>query len=76
MPNFNEVWSCIQESSGEAVIQRDINRTFPAHDFFKESGGVGQESLFKISKVNTVSLYSQSSEIYQLMTVFLLSSIT
>ena len=30
---------------------RDINRTFPAHDFFKEDGGAGQDSLFKISKV-------------------------
>ncbi|WAR30302.1 RBGP1-like protein, partial [Mya arenaria] len=43
-----------QESSGEGVIQRDINRTFPAHDFFKESGGLGQESLFKIAKAYSV----------------------
>ncbi|XP_052225511.1 rab GTPase-activating protein 1-like [Dreissena polymorpha] len=43
-----------KESPGEAVIQRDINRTFPAHDFFKESGGIGQESLFRISKAYSV----------------------
>ncbi|XP_052788930.1 rab GTPase-activating protein 1-like isoform X2 [Mya arenaria] len=43
-----------KESSGEGVIQRDINRTFPAHDFFKESGGLGQESLFKIAKAYSV----------------------
>ena len=26
------------------TIQRDINRTFPAHDYFRESGGVGQDA--------------------------------
>jgi hypothetical protein len=36
------------------VIQRDINRTFPAHDFFKEAGGVGQDSLYRISKAYAV----------------------
>lgn len=34
----------------ESVIQRDINRTFPAHEFFRESGGAGQDSLYKICK--------------------------
>lgn len=41
----------------EQVIMRDIHRTFPAHDYFKESGGKGQESLYKISKV--YSLYDE-----------------
>ena len=41
----------LQDSPSEAVIQRDVNRTFPAHDFFKESGGLGQDSLYRISKV-------------------------
>lgn len=36
------------------MIQRDINRTFPAHDYFKEAGGVGQDALFKISKAYAV----------------------
>jgi len=49
---FENLYFIFQESEGEPVIQRDINRTFPAHDFFKESGGIGQESLFKISKVS------------------------
>lgn len=39
-----------KETKCESVIQRDINRTFPAHDLFKESGGSGQDSLFKVSK--------------------------
>ncbi|XP_063234161.1 rab GTPase-activating protein 1-like isoform X3 [Bacillus rossius redtenbacheri] len=42
------------ESACENVIQRDINRTFPAHDFFKETGGVGQDSLYHISKAYAV----------------------
>lgn len=40
-----------KETKCESVIQRDINRTFPAHDLFKEIGGSGQDSLFKVSKV-------------------------
>uniref|UniRef100_A0A1B6CKT3 Rab-GAP TBC domain-containing protein n=4 Tax=Clastoptera arizonana TaxID=38151 RepID=A0A1B6CKT3_9HEMI len=43
-----------QDCSCENVIQRDINRTFPAHDFFKEAGGLGQDSLFRISKAYAV----------------------
>lgn len=43
-----------QESSCESVILRDINRTFPAHDFFKETGGLGQDSLYRISKAYAV----------------------
>lgn len=30
----------------------DIHRTFPAHDYFKSTGGEGQEMLYKISKVS------------------------
>ena len=44
----------LQESSCESVILRDINRTFPAHDFFKETGGLGQDSLYRISKAYAV----------------------
>lgn len=36
---------------------RDIHRTFPAHDYFKESNGLGQEALYKISKA--YSLYDE-----------------
>lgn len=42
------------ECNCEAVIQRDINRTFPAHEFFKEGSGGGQDSLFRISKAYAV----------------------
>lgn len=40
-----------QESAQESVITRDIHRTFPAHEYFKNTGGDGQESLYKICKV-------------------------
>ena len=36
------------------MILRDIHRTFPAHEFFKEAGGIGQESLYRISKAYSV----------------------
>lgn len=38
----------------ESVIQRDIARTFPAHDFFKEAGGLGQDSLMRMARVYAV----------------------
>ncbi|XP_055606952.1 rab GTPase-activating protein 1-like isoform X2 [Uranotaenia lowii] len=43
-----------KETSCETVIQRDINRTFPAHKFFKDTGGMGQDSLYKVSKAYAV----------------------
>ncbi|KAG8201686.1 hypothetical protein JTE90_012751 [Oedothorax gibbosus] len=43
-----------KESTCGSAIQRDINRTFPAHDYFKQSGGIGQESLYKICKAYSV----------------------
>uniref|UniRef100_A0A182WJI3 Rab-GAP TBC domain-containing protein n=1 Tax=Anopheles minimus TaxID=112268 RepID=A0A182WJI3_9DIPT len=43
-----------KETSCETVIQRDINRTFPAHKSFKENGGTGQENLYKVSKAYAV----------------------
>ncbi|XP_049297656.1 rab GTPase-activating protein 1 isoform X1 [Anopheles funestus] len=43
-----------KESSCETIIQRDINRTFPAHKSFKENGGTGQENLYKVSKAYAV----------------------
>ncbi|XP_073212545.1 rab GTPase-activating protein 1-like isoform X2 [Lepidochelys kempii] len=39
-----------KDSAQESVITRDIHRTFPAHDYFKDTGGDGQESLYKICK--------------------------
>lgn len=43
-----------KETKCETVIQRDIHRTFPAHKFFRETGGAGQDSLFKVSKAYAV----------------------
>ena len=37
------------------VIRRDITRTYPEHDFFKEKNGLGQESLFNVMKVRRVT---------------------
>ncbi|XP_058034615.1 rab GTPase-activating protein 1-like isoform X2 [Ahaetulla prasina] len=43
-----------KESSQESVITRDIHRTFPAHEYFKDTGGDGQDSLYKICKAYSV----------------------
>ncbi|XP_037082185.1 rab GTPase-activating protein 1-like, partial [Pollicipes pollicipes] len=43
-----------KDSSWETVIQKDINRTFTGHEYFREAGGVGQDSLFKMSKAYAV----------------------
>jgi len=43
-----------QESPQDSAITRDINRTFPAHDYFKDTGGDGQDSLYKICKAYSV----------------------
>ncbi|XP_070581659.1 rab GTPase-activating protein 1-like isoform X2 [Ptychodera flava] len=43
-----------KETPAEKVIERDINRTFPAHDYFKETGGLGQDALLKISKAYSI----------------------
>uniref|UniRef100_A0A915EUV2 Rab-GAP TBC domain-containing protein n=1 Tax=Ditylenchus dipsaci TaxID=166011 RepID=A0A915EUV2_9BILA len=39
-----------KECPSEQVILRDIHRTFPAHEFFKESNGVGQEASTKSAR--------------------------
>jgi len=38
-----------KECPNEDIILRDINRTFPGNDYFRDSGA-GQELLFKISR--------------------------
>lgn len=40
-----------KESASERIIINDLNRTFPAHEYFKEQGGIGQEALYKLSRV-------------------------
>lgn len=44
-------------SACEKVIRRDIARTYPEHDFFKEKDGLGQEALFNVMKA--YSLYDR-----------------
>lgn len=44
----------IQDTKCEGVIRSDINRTFPVHKFFKDSGGCGQDALYKVSKAYAV----------------------
>ncbi|KAJ7993233.1 hypothetical protein DPEC_G00270320 [Dallia pectoralis] len=43
-----------KESAQDGVITRDIHRTFPAHDYFKDNDGDGQDSLYKICKAYSV----------------------
>lgn len=42
------------DTSCEQIILRDIHRTFPAHKFFRETGGIGQDGLYKVSKAYAV----------------------
>ncbi|KAI8816811.1 rab-GTPase-TBC domain-containing protein [Fimicolochytrium jonesii] len=39
-----------EESPYERIIRRDIPRTYPRLDMFKEDGGEGQEKLFRLLK--------------------------
>lgn len=43
-----------KESKCEDVILRDVHRTFPAHESFREKSGTGQESLYKVSRAYSV----------------------
>ncbi|KAH0615601.1 hypothetical protein JD844_005053 [Phrynosoma platyrhinos] len=47
-----------EESPQDSAITRDINRTFPAHDYFKDTGGDGQDSLYKICKMPEEQAFS------------------
>jgi hypothetical protein len=46
-----------RSSRHEKIIQRDLSRTFPSHELFKDPQGPGQASLFNILKA--YSLYDQ-----------------
>ncbi|KAG7264462.1 hypothetical protein CRUP_022568 [Coryphaenoides rupestris] len=48
----------LAESPQDSAITRDINRTFPAHDYFKDTGGDGQDSLYKICKMPEEQAFS------------------
>ena len=47
-----------QNSACEKVIRRDITRTYPEHELFKEKNSLGQESLFNVMKVAMESLFN------------------
>ncbi|CAH8598598.1 unnamed protein product [Schistosoma turkestanicum] len=42
------------DSPVEKAIRRDIARTFPKHDLFKDENGCGQESLFRVIKAYSI----------------------
>jgi hypothetical protein len=62
-PDLEQVYSSLlkQTSSHEKAISRDLSRTFPNHEYFKEGGvpgtGTGQENLFNV--VKAYSLYDE-----------------
>jgi hypothetical protein len=39
-----------RKSRHEKIIERDLQRTFPNNEFFKDPEGPGQKSLFNILK--------------------------
>lgn len=43
-----------QSSPCEKVIKRDIARTYPEHEFFREEGGRGQGGLFNVMKAYSI----------------------
>lgn len=43
-----------RECRDEVYVQRDISRTFPAHEFFREPGSQGQRSLHNVCKAYAV----------------------
>jgi hypothetical protein len=43
-----------EESSSDRIIKRDIPRTFPKLDMFKDEGGPGQKSLYNLLKAYSV----------------------
>lgn len=47
----SEYQNLLQETSPhEKLIRRDLSRTFPTLDYFKEKDGEGQEMLFNVIK--------------------------
>lgn len=47
-PSYAELLAT--ESEHARLIKRDIARTFPGHDFFRDKEGLGQEVLFNVIK--------------------------
>ncbi|KAI9000314.1 rab-GTPase-TBC domain-containing protein [Gaertneriomyces semiglobifer] len=55
-PSLEQVYATLltRTSIHEKVIQRDLARTFPGVERFKEPGGAGQESLFNVVRAYTM----------------------
>lgn len=49
-------------SPHEKSIVKDLNRTFPHHQFFKDGGGTGQESLFMVVKAYSLCVHLYGEE--------------
>lgn len=47
----------------EKLIRRDIARTYPEHNFFKEKDSLGQEVLFNVMKVSSIYSFFWGGEI-------------
>ncbi|CAG8435539.1 3691_t:CDS:2 [Ambispora gerdemannii] len=43
-----------ETSAHEKLIMRDLNRTFPKHEYFQDQNGIGQEGLFNVVKAYSV----------------------
>lgn len=58
-PELETVYSQLmkQNSPHEKQIVRDLNRTFPSHEYFKTGSGVGQGNLMNV--VKAYSLYDE-----------------
>ena len=58
-PELEAVYSNLmrQSSPHEKAIIRDLNRTFPTHEYFHDGAGVGQNNLLNIMKA--YSLYDE-----------------
>jgi len=47
---------CQTESSYDSAIRRDVNRTLPQEELFKEKGGQGQTMLFRLLRAIAIRL--------------------
>jgi hypothetical protein len=58
-PELEAVYSRLmkQSSPHEKAIIRDLNRTFPTHEYFHDGAGIGQGNLLNIMKA--YSLYDE-----------------
>lgn len=58
-PELETVYSRLMRESSphDKQIARDLNRTFPSHEYFKTGSGVGQGNLLNV--VKAYSLYDE-----------------